>query len=309
VSQQPNPKHSSSSSSSTTTLYGVVASLIAGAAVTAANHTDETRTGISECSGASSSDSDAAKDTATKVAMGKLRSQFACPVIVLNNLANRMTAEMNKGLISTKGAQIKMLPSFVNRLPTGEESGEFLALDLGGSNFRVCTFRLVAGQGVNLGVAHEVTIPASLMTSESTAEDLFGFIADQVGKAPGARDTSTPDLNLGFTFSFPVDQKSIDSGILLHWTKGFATRGCVGEEIVSLLQKELRSRGISVQVSALVNDTVGTLVANILDDSDTHVGVILGTGCNACYTEKASNIVKMASTSGSLDEEMVSILL
>ena len=308
VSNQQNS--SSSSSSTTTTLYGVVASLIAGAAITSASHlTDE----ISECTGDAASflsddsddSSDAADAAATKIVMGKLRSQFACPVLVLNNLADRMTEEMNKGLVSTKGAQIKMLPSFVNHLPTGKESGEFLALDLGGSNFRVCTFRFEAGKGVQLVDAQKVTIPASLMTSKSSAKDLFGFIADQVGKAPGACDTSTPDLNLGFTFSFPVDQKSINSGILLHWTKGFATRDCVGEEIVSLLQKELSVRSISVNVSALVNDTVGTLVANILDDSDTHVGVILGTGCNACYIEKACNIIKMESTSGLLDEEMV----
>jgi hypothetical protein len=315
VSNQQNS--SSSSSSTTTTLYGVVASLIAGAAVTSASHlTDE----ISECTGdaapflSDDSDSNSSDDAAeaataaTKIVMGKLRSQFACPVLVLNNLADRMTEEMNKGLVSTKGAQIKMLPSFVNHLPTGKESGEFLALDLGGSNFRVCTFRFEAGMGVQLIDAQKVTIPASLMTSKSSAKDLFGFIADQVGKAPGACDTSTPDLNLGFTFSFPVDQKSINSGILLHWTKGFATRDCVGEEIVSLLQKELSVRSISVNVSALVNDTVGTLVANILDDSDTHVGVILGTGCNACYIEKACNIIKMESTSGLLDEEMVRIM-
>jgi len=33
---------------------------------------------------------------------------------------------------------------------------------------------------------------------------------------------------LGFTFSFPVKQTSIDSGILINWTKGFAVSGTVG---------------------------------------------------------------------------------
>lgn len=32
----------------------------------------------------------------------------------------------------------------------------------------------------------------------------------------------------GFTFSFPVKQTSIDSGILIKWTKGFAVSGTVG---------------------------------------------------------------------------------
>ena len=243
-------------------------------------------------------------------AMGQLRTQFSCPLAVLNNLAKQMNTEMKKGLIATEGAEIKMLPSFVSQLPTGTETGEFLALDLGGSNFRVVTFRLAHDQNgvqqIELVEARKVTIPAALMTSSSNASDLFGFIADQVGQAPGAKDTTTPQLNLGFTFSFPVEQQSIDSGILLHWTKGFATKGCVGEEIVQLLQQELVARGISVNVSALVNDTVGTLVANIVEDKDTHVGVILGTGCNACYTEKMANIVKMPNASGDVEQEMVS---
>jgi len=32
---------------------------------------------------------------------------------------------------------MKMIPSFVTRIPNGDESGVFYALDLGGTNFRV----------------------------------------------------------------------------------------------------------------------------------------------------------------------------
>lgn len=32
---------------------------------------------------------------------------------------------------------------------------------------------------------------------------------------------------LGFTFSFPVKQLSVSSGILIKWTKGFAIRDMV----------------------------------------------------------------------------------
>jgi len=321
VTAQKQQAHQDPSSSSTTnpfTSAGVVAALLGAAALTAQNnHTvtnteSNTTTNLAHCVAASNAPHahmrTHAEQAAVNAAMGKLRSQFSCPLIVLNKLADRMNVEMKKGLISTEGSQIKMLPSYVNHLPTGQENGEFLALDLGGSNFRVVTFRLEANKGVTMVDSRKVTIPASLMTDESHAKDLFGFIADQVGEAPGANDFTTPDLNLGFTCSFPVDQKSINRGILLHWTKGFATKGCVGEEIVNLLQKELRLRGISVNVSALVNDTVGTLVANTLDDPNTHVGVILGTGCNACYTEKTANIVKMTnnSTEVEADDEMVS---
>ena len=240
-------------------------------------------------------------------ALGQLKSQFNCSMSVLNNIANRMDKEMSRGLRKTEGSEIKMLPSYVSGVPSGKEEGKFLALDLGGSNFRVVAFGLSPSQGVELLEARKVTIPAELMTSDSDASELFGFIADQVGMAPGAKDKSTPNLKLGFTFSFPVDQKSINEGNLVHWTKGFSTRDCEGEEVVQLLQNAFKERDISVDVSALVNDTVGTLVAHAVEDKRTQVGVILGTGCNACYVEKVGNILKLDDTSGDPDASMVSL--
>lgn len=35
-----------------------------------------------------------------------------------------------------QGASVKCYPTYVRYLPTGEETGQFLALDLGGTNFR-----------------------------------------------------------------------------------------------------------------------------------------------------------------------------
>jgi hexokinase len=50
-------------------------------------------------------------------------------------------------------------------------------------------------------------------------------------------------------------------------------------------------------VAALVNDTIGTLVAHAYEYPETQVGVILGTGANAAYIEKLENIKKFKATS------------
>jgi hexokinase len=42
-----------------------------------------------------------------------------------------------------------------------------------------------------------------------------------------------------------------------------------------------------------INDTVGTLAAGSYNDEDAVIGVILGTGSNAAYVEKASDIPKL----------------
>ncbi len=49
-------------------------------------------------------------------------------------------------------------------------------------------------------------------------------------------------------------------------------------------------KDIKVNVLALVNDTVGTLMASAYSCQNTRIGLILGTGSNACYVESLSNI-------------------
>jgi hexokinase len=41
-----------------------------------------------------------------------------------------------------------------------------------------------------------------------------------------------------------------------------------------------------LQVTAVLNDTVGVMAAGRYYDPDTEVGMIMGTGTNACYVEK-----------------------
>lgn len=63
-------------------------------------------------------------------------------------------------------------------------------------------------------------------------KELFDFIASGLAKfveGEGNRFHLPPGRKreIGFTFSFPVNQTSIDSGILIKWTKGFAVSGTV----------------------------------------------------------------------------------
>jgi len=60
------------------------------------------------------------------------------------------------------------------------------------------------------------------------------------------------------------------------------------------LNEALRRKNIScIKIAALANDTVGTLVARSYADPTCDLGVIMGTGTNACYREKLSNIPKL----------------
>ncbi|XP_055865041.1 hexokinase-1-like isoform X2 [Biomphalaria glabrata] len=125
--------------------------------------------------------------------------------------------EMNNGLRkqSHTMADIKMFPTFVRSLPDGSEKGEFLALDLGGTNFRVLLVRL---QAVDIDIQSKTyLIPQRIML-------------------------------------------------------GTGTQNC------------------KVEIVAVVNDAVGTLMSAAHGDRNCEIGLILGTGCNACYMEYLDNV-------------------
>lgn len=54
-------------------------------------------------------------------------------------MEQRLREAIEKGLNAKthKTATVKCFPTYVRELPSGSEVGKFLALDLGGTNFRV----------------------------------------------------------------------------------------------------------------------------------------------------------------------------
>ncbi|KAK4856568.1 hypothetical protein QYF36_018847 [Acer negundo] len=233
-----------------------------------------------------------------KRVMGILRElEEGCETTVgrLRQVVDAMAVEMHAGLASEGGSKLKMLLTYVDNLPSGNEKGTYYALDLGGTNFRVLRVQLGGQRSSILDKDVErQAIPQHLMTG--TSEDLFDFIASSLQQfVEKEGNSSTPSFvrrELGFTFSFPVKQSSVSSGFLLKWTKGFAIEDMVGKEVGECLQQALIRKGLDMRVAALVNDTVGTLALGHYHDVDTVAAVIIGTGTNACYLERTDAIIK-----------------
>ncbi|XP_027332219.1 hexokinase-2, chloroplastic [Abrus precatorius] len=242
--------------------------------------------------------SDAVSVSPTKM-LTKLKHECATPLPLLQQVANAMSADMRAGLAAEGGSGpgLPMIPTYVEELPTGNEKGLFYALDLGGTNFRVLRVQLGGkDERVIATEFDQVSIPNDLMFA--TSEELFDFIASGLAKFGSKEDgrfrvSPGRKREIGFTFSFPVMQTSIHSGILTKWTKGFAVTGAVGRDVVACLNEAMGRQGLDMRVSALVNDAVGTLAGAEYWDNDVMVAVILGTGTNACYVEQMSAIPKL----------------
>ena len=198
--------------------------------------------------------------------------------------------------------------------------GLYLAVDLGGTNFRVCSIQLHGNTTFSL-TQSKVPIPRDLMTAK-TSKELFSFLAKQIEdflrthhdehykahierrKTISSREhfTSQEVFQLGFTFSFPVNQIGINRGTLARWTKGFDIEDAIGKDVCELFQIEIDALHLPVKVAALVNDTVGTLMARSYTSpgkTGTLLGAIFGTGTNGAYVEKLDKVTKLASMQGS----------
>ncbi|GAV28882.1 hypothetical protein PMKS-002360 [Pichia membranifaciens] len=211
----------------------------------------------------------------------------------LTEITDHFVSELNKGLSKT-GGNIPMIPGWVMDYPTGQETGDYLAIDLGGTNLRVVKVSLL-GDSKFTYEAEKYPIPVPMRTGKS--EDLWNFIADSldtfVKKHYGSRGSSMAKLPLGFTFSYPASQDAINEGVLQRWTKGFDIDGVEGENVVPLLQDAINVRNTPVEVVSLINDTTGTLVASKYCDPETIMGLIFGTGCNGAYYDVCKDIPKL----------------
>ncbi|CAG7924218.1 unnamed protein product [Penicillium olsonii] len=175
-------------------------------------------------------------------------SPLALDESVLYQLARRFsTTYRNLALTSDQ----QFLPTPVTQLPTGRETGRYLAIDVGGSNLRVAFIELL-GDAVDSDVrptdaterSHDTIRKAQRQRVKRTlekawpiqehlkmdkAEDLFSWIGDCIAEVVAeslSSDATKKDipaeLDMGITFSFPIMQESLAEATLMPMGKGFA---------------------------------------------------------------------------------------
>ncbi|KAH9619512.1 hypothetical protein KSS87_017184 [Heliosperma pusillum] len=225
----------------------------------------------------------------------KIEDDFWISVDKLRDIAKDMDFNMINGLKDEDSSPIKMLVSYVDSLPTGDEEGRFYALDLGGTNLRVLQVKLQGNKSIDIKPMSYM-VPPELKVGKS--HELFDYIAENVNLAVKSEENTHFDVipgqkrELGFTFSFPVHQTQINSGTLLNWTKDFNIQDAIGKDIVEQVGNALKKQGLDMDVTALLNDTVGSLAGGRFYNKNVVAAVILGTGMNAAYVEQSKNILK-----------------
>lgn len=234
--------------------------------------------------------------------------------LILNNdqihrVGEAFKQEMSSAL-DEKTSSLQMENTYIPELPNGTEEGTYLALDLGGTNFRVILLELANGAFLKeefkfYHISDEARLGCGIMLFDYLAECVKDFMA--LKNLP--LDKAIP---MGFTFSFPMKQHSLHSAELVTWTKSFNCPSVVGSDVVQMLQTSLQKNGMkNIEVLCILNDTTGTLVicdpmvimeiiltesflCNQVEgarmDAKTRIGMILGTGSNAAFLERADRV-------------------
>ncbi|PGH05691.1 hexokinase [Blastomyces parvus] len=199
----------------------------------------------------------------------------------LLSMSKKIRAQID---IGAKTSPVCMLPSFNHTLPTGKEVGTYIAMDLGGSTFRVALVELSGGGKMRIVRMTSSVIDETVKKLEGKA--FFVWMAEKIEEMlSGGEEKYGMDsepLPMGLSWSFPIDQTSIRSGRVIAMGKGFqCSNGTVGDDLSDLITEACRQRNINVRIDAIINDSSSTLLSRAYEDTSTRVSLILGTGTNA----------------------------
>lgn len=210
----------------------------------------------------------------------------------LHDLSSRLQIELKERL---QQSDISMLPSYHHTLPSGSERGTFLALDVGGSNFRLALIDLNGRtakekeEDGGMHVRHSLCFPIDASVRALRGKAFFEWMADRIEETLDTDEhrsvsaaTAQKPLLMGLAWSFPIEQTSARSGYLLAMGKGFsATVGVQGQDLCELIMEPCLRRGLNVKLQSLVNDSSATLLSQAYRESTTRMSLILGTGTNS----------------------------
>ncbi|KAL5714710.1 hexokinase [Ranunculus cassubicifolius] len=215
------------------------------------------------------------------------------PVLKLWRVADDLVADMQAGISSDSAAgnKLRSLVSNVQSLPTSEDEGIYYGLNLCANEFHVSRVQLGANNAPM--VKQESTsmpIPPQL-TLHTNSEELFDYIAMELAKFISTESESfdsgaTRQNKLGVTYSLPLEQDQSSATIL----KSFPNDDTVGKDLVDKFNKALEKHGVDMQVSGMVDETIGNLVGDRNSNENVVAAVTLATGTNAAYVEAMSAI-------------------
>lgn len=202
----------------------------------------------------------------------------------LREFSGALKAQFRDGLLNNPAC---MLPSYNHQLPSRSENGQYLALDVGGSTLRVALVQLRGregrGKASHIARLDSFKIDPAIKKLKGTAffDWMAQRIVDTVSQALDSENSPEKPLLMGLAWSFPIEQTSHKGGKLQGMGKGFlAADGLLGHDLGDIIRTACGTKGLHVELAAIVNDSSACLLSEAYLNSSTRFGLILGTGVN-----------------------------
>lgn len=150
----------------------------------------------------------------------EVRRLFQSPIDTKNmlDMSDALQEEFRQKLQSS---DISMLPSYIYTLPTGQERGSYLALDVGGSTFRVAFVEL-NGRGnekESMRILKMCTYKICNLVKALEGHQFFDWMAEKIQETlddPVVVEVhGTDTLIMGLAWSFPI-KYALDNYLCRH---------------------------------------------------------------------------------------------
>ncbi|CAK9436730.1 uncharacterized protein LODBEIA_P12520 [Lodderomyces beijingensis] len=190
---------------------------------------------------------------------------------------------------------LSMLPNY-SICPTGEESGSYLVIDLGGSTLRIGIvdispdLKLARNKRVKVLVEDKWIISNEYKNIDFA---FFKFIGSKIMDIL-SRQTSidlSSLIKVGITWSFPLETTNYNNGNILHVSKGYTVDAEVhGKDLKFLLESTLWNEfHVKIDVRSILNDSLAVYSAGSFLDDKMKLAMVLGTGFNMCCSLQANS--------------------
>ena len=219
-------------------------------------------------------------------------------------LVDDALVDMERGLAGQSSSMI-MIPTYLNPGAKITAGQTVIALDAGGTNFRVALVKFDENGKAVVSESQKAPMPGTSgrISSETFFDQIAAMVAPLIEKSPD------PVEGIGFCFSYSMEITKEADGILLSFSKEVDVPEVIGKAVGQGLREALQKMKVKVpERIVLLNDTAATLLSGLSEipwhggllrgedrygvPSGPMIGFILGTGFNTAYPE--TNIPKIA---------------
>lgn len=226
----------------------------------------------------------------------------------INDYSDTVVEDLNEALFDN--SPISMLPNF-NINPTGREQGKFLVIDLGGSTLRIASVEIKSPISDNddevlrsnrINVINEKKWIVSNQNKLINYE-FFKFIGSKMIETIKEQDTIKLEddvVDVGITWSFPLNQDSHNSGKIVHVGKGWVISDEIhNKDLKTILEGTLKTEfDLTIDVKVVINDSLAVYAAGKFLSANLKLAMVLGTGFNMCCSLNTSDKMHKDKTLG-----------